>query len=214
MSFDGRALDTVVFDLGNVLIDWDPRYLYRKIFADEAEMEEFLRTVATPEWHLEQDRGRSVKEATELLKSRHPGYEKEIEAYYGRWDEMFGGPIDESVRALRELCKRGYALYALTNWSAELFPAARERHGFLGWFEDIVVSGEEGKVKPDREIYDALVERTGLDPETSVFVDDRKENVDAAERLGFTGIVFREDEGLGGELARLGLLGTNGKADG
>ncbi len=211
-SGDGK-LDTVVFDIGNVLIDWNPRYLYRKIFSSEEEVEEFLSTVATPEWHLEQDRGRAIREATALLKSRHPRYEREIEAYYGRWSEMFGGSIDGSVSVLRDLRERGHTLYALTNWSAETFPHARRNYHFLEWFEDIVVSGEEGMIKPDREIYERLIERTGLDPAASAFVDDREENVRTAEELGFAGVVFREPAELEKELSRLGFLQPSGKSD-
>jgi 2-haloacid dehalogenase len=199
-------LDTVVFDLGGVLIDWDPRRVYRTLFGDEGEMERFLGTVATMEWHLEQDRGRTLKEATEFLIDRHPRYRREIEAFYGRWDEMFGEGIEGSVEILGELRELGYPLYALTNWSAETFPRARERYGFLGWFDHIVVSGELKMIKPEREIYDALVERTGLDPMRTVFIDDRPENVRAAEELGFTGVVFRDAAELRGDLVGLGLL--------
>ena len=199
-------IETVVFDLGGVLIDWDPRYLYRKIFADEAEMEEFLGTIATFEWHMEQDRGRTMEEATALLSSRHPEHAREIEAFYDRWDEMFGGPIEGSVDVLRELRERGYPLYALTNFSAETFPRAREWYGFLSWFDEIVVSGEEGMIKPDKEIYGVLVKRTGLDPATTVFVDDSAPNVAAARELGFTAIRFRDPNALRDELVGLGLL--------
>lgn len=195
-----------MFDLGGVLIDWDPRYLYRKIFSDAGEMEEFLATVATPEWHVEQDRGRTMEEATRLLLDKHPHYGAEIEAYYGRWDEMFGGPIEESVRVLRDVREGGLPLYALTNWSAEVFPLARQRWEFLAWFDDIVVSGEERAIKPDREIYDVLVERTGLNPTNTVFIDDRAANVRAAERLGFITAHFRDATQLREELADLGVL--------
>lgn len=202
----GRSVETVVFDIGNVLVDWNPRYLYRKVFADEEEMEHFLGTVATPEWHLEQDRGRSNQEATALLVSRHPEYAREIEAFYGRWEEMFGGPIEGSVRMLGELRERGYPLYALTNWSAETFPLARAWYRFLDLFEEIVVSGELGMIKPDPEIYGVLVERTGLDPAASVFIDDSAPNVLAAEALGFRGVLFEGADGLRDDLASLGLL--------
>lgn len=188
------------------MIDWNPRYLYRRIFSDEAGMEDFLATVTTAEWHAEQDRGRTMREATALLISRHPEYAREIEAYYGRWDEMFGGPIEGSVGVLRDLRERGIPLYALTNWSAETFPLARERYDFLEWFEDIVVSGEEGVIKPDKDIYAALVGRTGLEPAASVFIDDSRPNVAAAEDLGFTGIAFEDPDQLRRDLIQLGLL--------
>ncbi|HEX2729832.1 MAG TPA: HAD family phosphatase [Rubrobacteraceae bacterium] len=200
------GVETVVFDLGGVLIDWNPRYLYRKIFANEEEMEDFLTTVATMEWHLEQDRGRTTEEATALLLSRHPNYGREIEAYYGRWDEMFDAPLEGTVGVLRELRASGLPLYALTNWSAEVFPLARKQYEFLGWFDDIIVSGEERIIKPDRGIYDVLVQRTGLDPARTVFIDDSRPNVLAAEQLGFTGIEFRDASRLREELARLEVL--------
>lgn len=199
-----------MFDIGNVLIDWDPRYLYRKVFADEEEMESFLATVTTPEWHLEQDRGRTMAEATAVLISRHPEYAPEIEAYYGRWDETFGGPIEGSVRVLRELSERGYPLHALTNWSAETFPLARSWYGFLDLFDEIVVSGEEGITKPDPGLYAVLIERTGLDPATSVFIDDSTRNVQTAETFGFTGVLFTGADGLRDDLTRLGLLRDDG----
>ena len=199
-------MTAVVFDLGGVLIDWDPRYLYRKVFADEKEMDEFLATVATPEWHLEQDRGRTMEEATALLLDRHPGYRTEIEAFYGRWDEMFAGPMEESVDVLRDIKEQDLPLYALTNWSAEAFPLAREWWEFLNWFDDIVVSGEERLVKPAPEIYSVLVRRTGLDPATTVFIDDRAANVHAAEQLGFIAVEFRDAGSLREELERLGVL--------
>ncbi|WP_200900405.1 HAD family hydrolase [Rubrobacter aplysinae] len=215
----GGALDTVVFDIGNVLIDWNPRYLYRKMFDTEKEMETFVSDVDVMGWHLEQDRGRSLEEGTEALISRHPEYAAEIEAFYGRWEEMFGGEIEGAVRVLGELRALGYPLYALTNYSSETFPLAREQYGFLRWFDEIVVSGEEGFVKPDREIYDLLVERTGLDPARSAFVDDKEENVRTAEGLGFTGVVFRDGAELREEMIRLGLLssdaaGETGEANG
>jgi 2-haloacid dehalogenase len=201
-----EGVEAVVFDLGGVLIDWDPRHLYRKIFVSEEEVDDFLSTVATLEWHNEQDRGRALEEATALLISQHPEYGTEIEAYYGRWDEMFGDPIEGSLRVLQDLREQGHPLYAITNWPAETFPRARERWDFLGWFDDIVVSGEERATKPDREIYDALVKRTGLDPATTVFIDDREPNVRAAEDLGFITVKFEDAAKLRKDLVRLGVL--------
>ncbi len=199
-------INAIVFDLGGVLIDWDPRYLYRTMFESEEEMDDFLATVTTMEWHGEQDRGRTMEEATSLLLAEHPHYREEIEAFYGRWDEMFGGAIDESVRVLGEVKEQDLPLYALTNWPAETFPPARERWDFLGWFDDIVVSGEERSAKPEREIYDVLVRRTGLNPTTTVFVDDRRANVVAAENLGFIPVEFSDAENLRGDLVQLGVL--------
>lgn len=199
-------MTSVVFDLGGVLIDWDPRYLYRKVFSNEEEMEEFLATVATLEWHKEQDRGRTVSEATALLIEEHPRYRSEIEAFYGRWDEMFGAAMDGSERVLGEVRARGFPLYALTNWPAETFPMARERWEFLDWFDDIVVSGEERAAKPGREIFDVLVRRTGLNPAKTVFIDDSLENARAAGDLGFVALEFKDADGLRQDLTWLGVL--------
>lgn len=199
-------MDTVVFDIGNVLIDWNPRYLYRKVFGDEEEMESFLREVATLEWHLEQDRGRTTAEATEVLAGRHPEWREEIEAFYSRWDEMFGGSIEGSVSLLHELDGRGYALYALTNWSSELFGRTREEYRFLEVFREILVSGEVGLIKPDPAIYELLIERTGLDPSRTLFIDDSRANVEAARGLGFTGVLFTGPEALRERLAGHGLV--------
>lgn len=201
-----RDLETVVFDIGGVLHDWDPRHLYRKIFACEAEMEEFLTTVCTPEWNRELDRGRSFEEMTALLCSAHPEWKEEIEAYHVRWAEMLGESFGESVRTLEDLQSAGYALYALTNVSAEIFHLVRERYRFLSLFQEIVVSGNEGLIKPDERIYELLIDRTGIAPSHSVFIDDRAENVRAAERAGFTGITFRESSQLRDRLTALGLL--------
>ncbi|MGF1472665.1 MAG: HAD family hydrolase [Rubrobacteraceae bacterium] len=195
-----------MFDLGGVLIDWDPRYLYRKVFADEAQVDHFLDTVATREWHAEQDRGRALEKGTALLASRYPEYAEEIGAYYRRWDEMFAGPIEGSVDVLAELRGQRLPLYAMTNWSAETFPPAGGQYDFLGWFDEIVVSGAEGLIKPEKEIYGVLIERTGLNPAETVFVDDSLPNVAAAAELGFTAIAFETPGQLRGDLVERGLL--------
>ncbi|MDQ3387823.1 MAG: HAD family phosphatase [Actinomycetota bacterium] len=200
------VIETVVFDLGGVLIDWNPRYLYRKIFDDESEMEYFLTKIATMEWHLEQDRGRTMKEATEILAAKYPEHDAEIRAFYDRWPEMFDGPIHGTVEILRELRDLGYPLHALTNYSAEAFVLARRDYDFLEWFDQIIVSGEEGMIKPDRELYAVLIARTGLDPATTVFIDDSIPNVAAARELGFTGVAFDNAELLREELTKLDLL--------
>jgi 2-haloacid dehalogenase len=204
----GGPLDTVVFDLGGVLIDWDPRHLYRSLFADEAAMEEFLATVCTPEWNAEQDRGRSLAEATAALVERHPEHAELIEAFYGRWDEMVGEPIAGTVALARELKARGVRLVALSNWSAETFPRARPRLAFLDEFEGVLVSGSVGMIKPDPAIFEIFVERHGVDPATAVFVDDSPKNVRAAADAGFDAIPFESPAQLRGELRARGLVST------
>ena len=168
----GTSPTTVVFDLGGVLIDWDPRYLYRKLFDDPGEMEAFLSEVTTTEWNAHQDAGRPWAEAIEILVAEYPEQRELIEAFYGRWTEMLAGEIQETVEVLAELRVTGVRLLALSNWSAEKFPIARERFEFLGWFEGIVVSGEVGLIKPDRRIFELLVERFALEPAETLFVDD------------------------------------------
>jgi 2-haloacid dehalogenase len=191
----------VVFDLGGVLIDWDPRYLYRKLLADEAAVEEFLATVCTPEWNAEQDRGRPFAEGVAELVERHPAHAAAIAAYRERWPEMLGGEIGGSVEVLAELRAAGMPLYALTNWSAETFVVARERFAFLEWFDGVVVSGEERMIKPDPRFFRLLLDRFGLAPEATFYVDDSEANVEAARRLGFDAVRFTGSAQLRRELA-------------
>ena len=201
----GRV-DAVVFDLGGVLIDWDPRYLYRTLFdGDDAAMERFLAEVTTPAWNAEQDAGRTWREAVDALIALHPDRRDVIVAYDERWAEMLGGPIDGTVDVLADLRRIGIRLAALSNWSAEKFPIARERYPFLGWFDAIVISGEVGMAKPDPRIFRHLLERTGLAAETVVYVDDAPANVAAATQLGMTAVRFRDPETLRDDLRRLGL---------
>ena len=180
----------VVFDLGGVLIDWDPRYLYRKLLDDEAAVEEFLATVCTPEWNAEQDRGRPFAEGVAELVERHPVHAAAITAFHERWPEMLGGTVGGSVEVLAELRAAGVPVYALTNWSAETFGIARERFEFLEWFDGLLVSGEERMIKPDPAIFRLLLDRFGLDPAATFYVDDSEPNVEAAGRLGFDAVRF------------------------
>ena len=203
---EGGAFGAVVFDLGGVLIDWNPRHLYRELFEDAGEMEDFLATVCNSAWNRRQDAGRPVAEANAELKARHPDKAALIEAYYGRWPEMLKGAIDGTVAILAELKDQGTPLYALTNWSAETFPHARSRFGFLDWFRAIVVSGDVGLIKPDADIYELLLASHRLTAAHTVFIDDDPENVEAARALGFHGIRFTEPESLRAALAELGLL--------
>jgi 2-haloacid dehalogenase len=196
-----------IFDLGGVLIDWNPRHLYRKLFNDdEAAMEHFLATVCTTEWNARQDAGRSFAEAARELLPRHADQRELIEAFGKRFDEMIRGAIDGSVDVLAELRHRGVPIYAITNWSAETFPPQRERFAFLAWFRDIVVSGMEGVIKPDPRIFRILCERHAVAPESAVFIDDVADNAAAAAALGIHGIHFRSPEQLRGELVALGML--------
>jgi 2-haloacid dehalogenase len=196
----------VVFDLGGVLIDWDPRHLYRTIFADETAMEDFLRTVTTPEWNRAQDAGRPWAEAVEELIARHPERREQIEAYRTRWMEMLGDAIQPTVDILDELRATDVDLYALSNWSAETFPVARPRYPFLEWFDGIVISGEERLIKPDPRIFHVLLQRYALEAGETVFIDDQVANVEAAESVGLVGIRFVDGPQLRADLRSLGVL--------
>lgn len=202
------SVDTVVFDLGGVLIDWDPRRLYRTIFTGpqaEAQMERFLADVCTPEWNAEQDRGRTLAEATATLVAKHPDQAELIEAYYGRWDEMLGQPIEGTVRVAQALKRGGLRLVALSNWSAETFPRARLRMAFLDEFDGVLISGAVGLIKPDPEIFELVATRHSIDPARAVFVDDSPKNVAAAAEAGFDAIEFQSPDQLRRELAVRGL---------
>jgi 2-haloacid dehalogenase len=196
----------VVFDLGGVLIDWDPRYLYRKLLDDEAAVEEFLATVCTPEWNAEQDRGRPFAEGVAELVERHPVHAAAITAYHERWPEMLGGAVGGTVEVLAELRAAGVPVYALTNWSAETFGIARERFEFLEWFDGVLVSGEERMIKPDPAIFRLLLDRFGLDSGATFYIDDSPANVAAADRLGFDAVRFTSPAQLRRDLEARGLL--------
>ena len=199
-------IKTIVFDLGNVLVSWNPANLYRKIFFDETEREHFLQNICTMEWHTLQDGGRSPKEGTEALLKQHPELEEPIRAFYGRWPEMFNGPIDGSVQILRELKEKGYPLFALSNWNKELFDQTVDAFPFLNWFDGKIISSEEGMKKPDENIYRLLFERYHINPRESVFIDDNADNINTAERLGMKGILFATPEGLRTELQKMQIL--------
>ena len=202
-------IQAVVFDLGGVLIDWNPRHLYRRLFdGDEAAMERFLAEVCTPDWNARQDAGRSWPDAVETLVRRHPDQRDLIVAYDERWPEMLGGPIDGTVQLLGELRATGLRLAALSNWSAGKFSIARERYDFLGWFETLVISGDVGVSKPDPRIYRHLLERTRFDPAGTLFVDDVTANIAVAEALGMRTHLFRDPPALRTALEDLGLLPT------
>jgi 2-haloacid dehalogenase len=204
---EGRP-SIVVFDLGGVLIDWNPRHLYRKLFDDPAEMERFLTEVCHHDWNLEQDRGRTFAEAVAEATSRHPGARLHVEAWFSRWIEMIGGPITGTVELLEALDAAGTPLYALTNWSAETFPLVRHdpTYAFLDRFREIVVSGEIGLIKPDPAIYRHLLARVGAPAESCLFIDDNVANVAAAAALGLHAHRFTDPPSLRRTLEGHGLL--------
>jgi 2-haloacid dehalogenase len=175
--------------------------LYRKLFADEQEMQDFLANITTPDWNEEQDAGRSLQEGTDLLVQQHPQHEANIRAFYDRWDEMLGDPIAGTIALFKQLKESGkYKIYALTNWSAETFPVALERYDFMGWFDGIVVSGAEKMRKPAPEFYQLLLDRYNVNPQEALFIDDNLRNVLAAQKMGITSIHFTSAEQLKSEL--------------
>ena len=197
---------SVVFDLGNVLIDWDPRYLYRKLFQTDEEVEWFLENICDHDWNLKHDSGQLFSKGILEKSQKYPEYSELIHAWYQRWEEMLGGPIDESVQVLSELKGKRLLLYILSNWSAETYPIAEERFDFLSWFDGKIISGEAGIVKPDLEIYKLLINRHDLNPQHTVFIDDKEENIRAAELLGIHGIHFQNASKLRKDLQMLKLL--------
>lgn len=196
-----EKITTIIFDLGGVLIDWDPRYLYRKIFKTEEEVTWFLENICTSEWNDQQDAGRSFEEATMDLMKKHPAYSEAIAAWYDRWQETISGPIEGTVSILKDIRASGkFRLYALTNWSAETFPWALENFEFLHWFEGIVVSGVEKCRKPLPEFFHILFNRYNINPAEAIFIDDNLLNIEGAKTLGLNTISFRSPEQLAEEL--------------
>ncbi len=198
-------IDTIIFDFGGVLVDWNPRYVYRDYFRDDEKMEWFLENICTDSWNMEQDRGRSLKEATELLVEQFLEWETEIRMYYGEWETMLKDAIPETVEILLEL-KKKYKMYGLTNWSAETFPIAWDRFEFFQVFEGILVSGEEKLIKPDKKIFERMMEKFHLKPENCLFIDDNLKNVEASRAFGIETIHFKNPDDLRKELEELEIL--------
>jgi 2-haloacid dehalogenase len=201
-----QSVEAVVFDLGGVLLDWNPRYLYRTLIDDEAELEHFLETVCTLQWHAAHDRGVPFERSCAELAARHPGQAELIWAWARRSEEMVAGAIDGSVAILRELLARGMPCYALTNMEAETYPLRRERFPFMGWFHGTMVSAHEGIIKPEPAIFLRMLERFGLRAATTLFVDDSERNVAAARTLGLQALHFRSPAQLRAGLIDAGLL--------
>jgi 2-haloacid dehalogenase len=207
-----NKIDTIVFDLGGVLIDWNPDYVFRHLLPDEQERKWFFDNVCTPDWNEEQDGGRSIAEGTELLIKKFPEHESSISAFYGRWQEMLGGPIQGTVDILKQLvADKNLNLFALTNWSAETFPVALTKFEFLHWFHGRMVSGEEKTRKPFPDIYHKLITRFNIIPSKAVYIDDNIRNLHPAKELGFHVIHFQNPPQLRDELSRLGLTVDGGQ---
>lgn len=199
-----NQVNTVIFDLGGVLIDWNPLYVFGNYFDSEEKLKFFFEHVCTSDWNEEQDAGRPIQEATEERIKLFPEWEQPIRDFYGRWEEMLGGPIDETVGIFRDLKQNAdLKFYALTNWSAETFPVALERYDFLHWFDGRVVSGEEKTRKPFPEFYIRLLNRYNISPPQAVLIDDNLRNIKAGEELGIKGIHFKNAAQLKQELNKL-----------
>jgi 2-haloacid dehalogenase len=197
----------LVFDFGGVLLDWNPRHLYKKYFNGDSEgMEGFLAEIGFNEWNMHQDAGRSFSVAVAELKSQYPKWAGLIEAYHTDWEESINGSIEPTINILEELRERGYPLFGLSNFSIEKFHLVRQRYKFFDWFEDILLSAEVQIVKPDPRIYQALVDRIQREPGECILVDDSAQNVEAARNFGMDGIHFRSPEQLKGELTERGIL--------
>jgi 2-haloacid dehalogenase len=196
----------VVFDLGGVLLDWNPRHLYRKLFAEEAEMDRFLGEVCTPAWHAPHDRGASTSASCAELASRHPEISELIWAWSRRSEEMIGGVDAGSVEILRDVKEAGLPCYALTNMEAETYPLRLARYPFLGWFDGTVVSGREGVAKPDPAIFTRLLDRFGLTSATTLMIDDTEENLETASKLGMHTALFLSSRQLRTQLETAGVL--------
>jgi len=199
-------IKAIIFDLGGVLISWNPENLYNTIFKDESETRNFLNTICTSDWNEEQDGGRSLEEGTQVLINKFPEHEENIRVFYGRWVEMLGGAIEGTVDIFKELKAGGkYKIYALTNWSVETFPIAQEKFDFLNWFDGIVVSGTERMRKPSPEFFQLLLDRYNLKADEVLFIDDNLRNVKAAIEMDIESIHFTSPEFLTNALKEKGL---------
>ena len=198
---DESPIDAVVFDIGRVLLRYDPSILYNQLLPDSAAVSEFLETVCNHDWNYEQDLGRDWSEATQLLIAEHPDKADLIRAYRERWHEMVPGTIEGTVAILEQLHGNGVALFAITNFARDTYLETRERYAFFKLFRDIVVSGFEHIAKPDPRIFELAAARFAIAPERSLFIDDTMEHVLAARSVGFNAVHFVSPEQLRRDLA-------------
>ena len=198
-------VEAVVFDLGGVLIDWDPRYLYRQLFADPREMEDFLARICTRDWHHAHDLGEDVTQSCRRLASRYPDHTDLIMAWAERGEEMARAQFDQAVEVLAEVKAAGMRCYALSNMEPEAFRIRLARFPFMAWFDGCVISGIERVAKPDRRIFEILLQRHGLDPRATVFVDDSADNVAAARALDMHAVQYTSAQRLRQDLQVLGI---------
>lgn len=204
-----KQINTIIFDLGGVLIDWNPLYVFKDLIPDEERRAYFFKNVCTSDWNEQQDAGTLIALATQERIALFPDWEHEIRAYYGRWVEMLGEPLHGTVGILKNLIDSpDYRVYALTNWSAETFPIAKslERFHFLHWFEGVLVSGEEMMMKPQPEIFELILSRYDIDRTKAIFIDDNLRNINASNAIGLEAIHFQSSEQLAEELRQLSII--------
>jgi 2-haloacid dehalogenase len=203
-------IDAIVFDIGNVFVEWSPHFLYEQLISDSGELAYFLENIVTLKWHTEHDRGLPFKEGVEMLSKKYPAYADLIAAFDTRWDDTIKGTIDGTIDIVNRLAENGMPLYALTNFSQEKWPTFAREYKFTDYLNGVVVSGEEKLVKPDLKIFEVTIKRFGLTPSKTLFVDDRLDNIKAAEKVGFIGHLFEGPENgpsiLEAHLKKLGVL--------
>jgi 2-haloacid dehalogenase len=200
-------IKTIVFDFGNVLLEWNPRYVYQRYFPDDPQgMERFLEEVNFMDWNLQQDKGRPFAEGVAALSGKFPQYARLIQTYHDNWTDSLGRAYEGTVAIMKQLKQAGYPLYGLSNWSAETFPRAREKYDFFDLLDDFVISGDVGHVKPDPEIFRILLSKIGRPAQECLFIDDALANIDQAQKMGFATIHFQSSEQLAQSLRELGIL--------
>lgn len=199
-------INTIIFDIGNVLITWDPKNLYKKLISDEEELDWFCSHVVTLDWHTHHDAGLSMQEGIKNLTAKFPDYANEIAAFDTRWAETIGNPINGMLELMQHFSAQNIPMFAITNYSAEKYPEFERDYPFSSHFRDVLVSGREGIVKPAAEIYELAIERFGIIPEQTLFIDDRAENIHAAAEFGIQGHIFTDYDNLTKELKALNLL--------
>lgn len=201
------TIQAILFDFGNVLLEWNPRYVYRRYFpGDEEAMENFFHEVNFMEWNALQDKGRSFTEGVADLSHQFPHYSDLIQAYHDHWKESIGDPLEGTVEILKRLKNAGYPLYGLSNWSAETFPYARQKFDFFSLFDDIIISGEVLSIKPEPQFFEIALRRIGRPARECLFIDDSLANIEQARRMGFAAIHFLSAGQLEKDLHRLGIL--------
>ena len=202
-----QNIKAILFDFGNVLLEWNPRHVYRHYFPeDEAAMEHFLHEVDFMEWNAQQDKGRTFAEGVTVLAKQFPQYSDLIQAYHDNWKESIGEALAGTVELMKRLKKAGYPVYGLSNWSAETFPLVREKYDFFNLLDDIILSGEVGAIKPEPEFFEIALQRIGKPARECLFIDDAPANIEQAHKMGFITILFHSPDQLERELHWLNLL--------